>query len=90
MKITERQLRQIINEEVSRLSESWRTPSEFNVARVGPTEFSAIRSSLGPGAIQVIAGDYGRFILRDDVERDELIEFLESLPLPNRREDDRY
>ena len=55
-----------------------------NIRRIGFVDFEAIEGLSGIMIKIGDRGDKGMFTLRDDVDRDELIEFLNSLPLPNR------
>ena len=55
-----------------------------NIRRIGFVDFEATEGLSGMLIKIGDRGDRGGFTLRDDVERDELVEFLNSLPLPNR------
>mgnify|MGYP005828278745 CR=1 FL=1 len=55
-----------------------------NIRRIGLVDFEATEGLSGLLIKIGDRGDKGVFTLRDDVERDELIEFLNSLHLPNR------
>ena len=64
-------------------SRHW-TKKGKNVRRIGAVDFEATRGVSGLIVKIGDRGDKGAFVLRNDDDRDDLVEWLNSLELPNR------